>query len=96
ARDVKDRFPGSNRSAYLGDGDHVEPFTPDRGGHTASTNIACLSRIGHLAKTHGGWKCEGDANNVLTWTSPHGQTYPSTPHDYSDEPEPETEQPPPY
>jgi hypothetical protein len=92
ARDVKDRFPGANRSAYLADSDHVQPFAPGTGGHTASTNLASLSRIGHIAKTHGGWTCHGDANNTLTWTSPHGHTYRSTPHDYSDEPEPE----PPY
>ncbi|MDX6242310.1 MAG: hypothetical protein QOE76_33, partial [Frankiales bacterium] len=42
-------------------------------------NIACLSRIGHIAKTHGGWTCAGDANGVLTWTSPHGAEFPSTP-----------------
>ena len=88
ARDVKDRFPGSNRSAYLGDGDHVEAFVPGHGGHTAAANISNLGRLGHIAKTHGGWTCHGDANDVLTWTSPHGQVYRSTPHDYSDGPEP--------
>ena len=29
-RDVKDRFPGSNRSAFLGDGDHVKAFDPQQ------------------------------------------------------------------
>ncbi|MDX6206936.1 MAG: hypothetical protein QOF39_2993, partial [Frankiales bacterium] len=100
ARDVHDRFPGSHRSAYLGDADHIQPFDPDHpghGGHTASSNIACLSRIGHLAKTHGGWTCQGDANGVLTWTSPHGAEFPSTPHDYADEPEPPPDPgPPPF
>jgi hypothetical protein len=28
------------------------------------------SRIGHVAKNPCGWSCEGDANEVLTWTSP--------------------------
>jgi hypothetical protein len=86
-RDVKDRFPGSQRSAFLGDGDHIKPFdreNPGHGGRTAADNIACLSRIGHIAKTHNGWTCEGDANGILTWTSPRGQTYETAPHDYSD------------
>ncbi len=86
ARDVKDRFPGSSRSARFGDGDHVEPYEESSGGPTASRNLQCLSRIGHIAKTHGGWTCHGDANDVITWTSPHGQTFATTPHDYSDEP----------
>jgi hypothetical protein len=90
-RDVTDRFPGSNRSAFDGDGDHVKAFDadhPGQGGRTASDDISCLARIGHIAKTHNGWTCEGDANGILTWTSPHGHTYPTEPHDYSDEPEP--------
>ena len=87
ARDVKDRFPGSNRSARHADGDHVEPFVEGSGGSTASSNISNLGRIGHIAKTHGGWRCEGDANEQLTWTSPHGAVYVTAPHDYSDEPE---------
>jgi hypothetical protein len=89
---VDDRFPGSNRSAFDGDGDHVEAFDPDhpgQGGRTASDDIACLARIGHIAKTHNGWTCEGDANGILTWTSPHGHKYDTTPHDYSDHDEPE-------
>ena len=95
-RDVKDRFPGSNRSAFLGDGDHVKAYDPDhpgQAGRTAADNIACLSRIGHIAKTHNGWTCEGDANGILTWTSPSGQTYHTAPHDYSDHDDPE---PPPF
>jgi hypothetical protein len=94
ARDVKDRFPGSCRSARCGDGDHVKPFDPGKGGPTASANISMLSRVGHVAKTHGGWACEGDANGVLTWTSPRGQTYLTAPHDYREEPEPGD--PPPF
>jgi hypothetical protein len=88
-RDVTDRFPGSNRSAHLGDLDHREPFQQGTGGHTSAKNMPRLSRTGHIAKTHNGWKCEGDANGILTWTSPHGHTYPVPPHNYSDEPEPE-------
>ena len=95
ARDLHDRFPGSARSARFGDGDHVEPFDRGTGGRTASANIAMLSRTGHVAKTHGGWTCQGDANGVLTWTSPHGRTYHTEPHDYRDEPEPEPDEPPP-
>jgi hypothetical protein len=92
ARDVTDRFPGSDRSARFADLDHQRPF--DDGGHTSAQNMPRLSRIGHIAKTHNGWKCAGDANGVLTWTSPHGHIYDSAPHDYSDEPEPDP--PPPF
>ncbi|MDX6242545.1 MAG: hypothetical protein QOE76_268 [Frankiales bacterium] len=97
ARDVKDRFPGSNRSARFGDGDHVQPYEEGRGGNTSAANVALLSRIGHVAKTHGGWSCVGDANEVLTWTSPHGQVYRSAPHDYrDDEQDHAPEMPPPF
>jgi hypothetical protein len=97
ARDVKDRFPGSNRSARFGDGDHVEPYEHGTGGNTSAANVALLSRIGHVAKTHGGWSCEGDANGALTWRSPHGQVYRTTPHDYrDDEPDPGPEMAPPF
>jgi hypothetical protein len=86
ARDVKDRFPGSNRFATHGDGDHVKEWAA--GGPTASTNIAQLSKTGHTAKTHRGWRVHGDANDALEWTSPHGRTYRTHPHDYTDDEEP--------
>ena len=83
ARDVRCRFPGSTRRARDGDGDHVEPHRDGGGGgRTSSANLASLSKLGHIAKTHNGWKVTGDANGVLTWTSPNGHTYTSTPHDY--------------
>lgn len=97
ARDVKDRFPGSARSARFGDGDHLVPYEDGVGGSTSSANMSMLSRIGHVAKTHGGWRCAGDANGVLTWTSPHGQAYRVPPHDYRDDvPEPPPAMPPPF
>ena len=97
ARDVNDRFPGSARSARLADGDHIEPYEEGEGGSTSSSNISRLSRAGHVAKTHGGWSCEGDANGPLTWTSPHGGVHVTTPHDYrDDELAPGPEVPPPF
>ena len=51
-----------------------------------------LSKLGHIAKTHNGWKVTGDANGVLTWTSPNGATYTSHPHDYR----PTEDDPPPF
>ncbi len=96
-RDGQDRFPGSCRGARFADGDHVVEFREGEGGSTSSANIAMLSRIGHVAKTHGGWRCEGDANGILSWTSPHGQVYRVPPHDYrDDEPEPPPAVPPPF
>jgi hypothetical protein len=52
-----------------------------------------------VAAAWDGWTCQGDANGTLTWTSPHGHTYTTEPHDYSDhddEPEPQSEPPPPF
>ena len=88
ARDVHDRFPTGNRQARYADLDHIREHHPDgTGGPTSSANTACTARIGHIAKTHNGWTVTGNANDVLTWHSPHGLTFPSHPHDYSDGPE---------
>jgi hypothetical protein len=84
-RDVKDRFPGSPRNAQHADADHTRSWRPDgTGGTTSSAGMSSLSRIGHIAKTHNHWSVHGDANTTLTWTSPHGLTCTTTPHDYTD------------
>ena len=66
--------------------------TAGGGGHTSSANLASLSKLGHIAKTHNGWTVTGNANSVLTWTSPNGATYTSHPHDYR----PTEDDPPPF
>jgi hypothetical protein len=89
ARDVRCRFPGSTRKARHSEGDHVIPHRDGGGGgRTSSANLASLSKLGHIAKTHNGWKVSGNANGALTWTSPHGHTYTTTPHDYRAEDDP--------
>ncbi|MDX6230356.1 MAG: hypothetical protein QOI76_3746 [Frankiales bacterium] len=89
ARDVRCRFPGSSRSARLAEGDHVKAHRKGGGGgRTCSQNIQSLAKLGHIAKTHNGWHVSGDANGELTWTSPNGATYPSTPYDYRPEDDP--------
>ena len=96
-RDVTDRFPGSHRKAHHGDNDHTEPYQQGTGGHTSATGMSMLARIGHIAKTHNNWTCTGDANGILTWTSPHGRHYQVPPHDYrDDEPNPPPNDPPPF
>jgi hypothetical protein len=88
-RDVRCRFPGSSRNARYSEGDHVEPHRDGGGGgRTSSANLQSLSKLGHIAKTHNGWTVSGDANGELTWTSPNGATYTSTPHDYRSEDDP--------
>ena len=89
ARDLRCRFPGSTRRARDGDGDHVEPHRDGGGGgRTSSANLQSLSKLGHIAKTHNNWQVTGNANEVLTWTSPNGHTYTSTPHNYQTEDDP--------
>jgi hypothetical protein len=89
ARDVRCRFPGSTRSAGRAEGDHVKAHRRGGGGgRTSSRNIQSLAKLGHIAKTHNGWHVSGDANGELTWTSPNGATYPSTPYDYRPEDDP--------
>jgi hypothetical protein len=88
-RDVRCRFPGSSRHARHCEGDHVQPHHDGGGGgRTSSANLQSLSKLGHIAKTHNGWQVRGDANGELTWTSPNGATYTSTPHDYRPEDDP--------
>jgi hypothetical protein len=92
-RDVVCRFPGSTRNARRCEGDHVIAHRKGGGGgRTSSKNVQSLAKLGHIAKTFNGWKVTGDANGELTWTSPNGATYPSTPHDYR----PEEDDPPPF
>ncbi|MDX6287333.1 MAG: hypothetical protein QOG53_2989, partial [Frankiales bacterium] len=36
----------------------------------------------HNAKTKGGWTVTQNDDRTWTWTSPHGQTHTTEPHDY--------------
>lgn len=58
--------------------DHVIPYDhqdPDRGGQTASDNIAALCTRHHRLKTHGRWRYRMIAFGAFRWTSPHGHVF---------------------
>jgi hypothetical protein len=58
---------------------HIAPYLdPADGGppgQTATDNLACLCRLHHRMKTHGGWTYTMVEPGVFLWTSPHGYTY---------------------
>ncbi|MBJ7386541.1 MAG: DUF222 domain-containing protein [Mycolicibacterium sp.] len=85
-RDLRCRFPGCDRPAWRADVDHTVPFDhddPRAGGPTLGTNLGCYCRQHHRLKTfHGGphgWRDEQAADGTITWTSPTGRVYRSTP-----------------
>ena len=85
-RDLRCRFPGCDRPAWRADVDHTVPFVhddPRAGGLTVATNLGCYCRQHHRLKTfHGGpqgWRDEQAADGTITWTSPTGRVYRSTP-----------------
>jgi hypothetical protein len=63
-------FPWCARTARGCDLDHVVPY--DRGGATASDNLAPLCRRHHRLKTFGGWHYTVTGPGEYAWTSPHG------------------------
>lgn len=76
-RDMTCRFPGCDRPAVGCDLDHTTPFAA--GGRTHASNLKCLCRLHHLAKTFGGWRDRQLRDGTVIWTSPSGQTYVTTP-----------------
>ena len=71
-------FPWCTRPARRCQMDHVIAYDheqPDRGGQTASDNIAALCTKHHRLKTHSGWRYRMVALGVFVWTSPHGHTF---------------------
>lgn len=85
-RDLTCRFPGCDRSAWLGDIDHTEPFNhvnPEAGGRTIPANLKCYCREHHRLKTFhggpGGWQDEQRPDGTIVWTSPTGRVYRGTP-----------------
>ncbi|HEY0903825.1 MAG TPA: HNH endonuclease [Marmoricola sp.] len=65
--------PYCNRPARGCDLDHIVPF--DDGGSTSLDNLACLCRLHHRMKTHGGWTYQMLLPGVFLWHSPHGHTW---------------------
>jgi hypothetical protein len=77
-RDQTCVFPWCPRPARGCQIDHVIPFDhqhPDRGGSTASDNLAPLCTKHHRLKTHGRWHYQMTALGVYRWTSPHGHRF---------------------
>lgn len=75
-RDLWCRFPNCAVAADRCDLDHTEPWPR---GHTHPSNLKCLCRLHHLAKTHCGWLDQQLPDGTVTWTSPAGQTYTTHP-----------------
>ena len=81
--ELRDRscvFPFCSAPARSCDLDHIEPFDSDGPpGQTTTTNLACLCRAHHRAKTHPGahgvWGYRMLAPGTYLWTSPFGHTY---------------------
>lgn len=78
ARDRTCVFPWCGRNARRCDLDHVIPYNhqhPDRGGPTATDNLAPLCRRHHRLKTRGRWRYRMTEPGVYVWTSPHGHQF---------------------
>lgn len=63
--------------ARVRDLDHIQAAAD--AGLTSESNLHGLCKRSHLAKHHPGWRVEGDATGVVTWTTPTGRRYPSLP-----------------
>lgn len=77
-RDLTCRFPGCDKPAEVCDFDHTVPW--GLGGPTHPSNIKLLCRLHHLVKTFlSGWTDTQYPDGMVTWTSPSGRTYATTP-----------------
>lgn len=83
ARDLVCRFPGCRRtSAAPGtDLDHTVAWPS---GSTAATNLAVLCRRHHRLKHSPGWQVRLDPDGFMTWTTPEGKQFQTSPWVYSD------------
>jgi hypothetical protein len=79
-RDVTSTAPNSSVPATHTDKDHTKDF--DSGGKTIRNNLGSPNRRWHRAKTLGGWTVTQNPDRTWTWTSPHGLTHTTEPHDY--------------
>jgi hypothetical protein len=65
--------PHCHRPARACDVDHIVPYEDD--GPTELPNLACLCRLHHRMKTHGGWNYSMLLPGTFVWRSPHGHTW---------------------
>jgi hypothetical protein len=73
-------FPGCRRPAITSDLDHTIPW--HLGGITCECNLAPLCRQHHKAKQTPGWHLRQTRPGILTWTTPAGRSYTTTPEPY--------------
>jgi hypothetical protein len=73
-------FPGCRRPAAQCDQDHTLAY--DDGGRSCLCNLAPLCRHHHQVKQTPGWALEQTTPGVLTWTTPAGRRYTTTPTQY--------------
>ncbi|WP_143033864.1 HNH endonuclease signature motif containing protein [Nocardioides sp. YR527] len=66
-------FPGCSVKAESCDLDHRVPYV--EGGKTTTSNLTCLCRRHHRAKTHLGWTYERLAPGRYRWRSPNGYRF---------------------
>jgi 5-methylcytosine-specific restriction endonuclease McrA len=82
-RDRTCRFPWCQVDARACDLDHIKPYVPpDQGGppkQTRPSNLACLCRRHHNAKTSRRWSYVRNRDGTYTWHGPYGSAYLVTP-----------------
>jgi hypothetical protein len=76
-RDRTCRFPGCNAPALRCDLDHTTPWAA--GGPTDHQNLCSLCRKHHRTRHKTTWKPSQPDPGTITWTSPAGKTYTTTP-----------------
>jgi hypothetical protein len=69
--------PGCRQSANRCDLDHTVPY--DQDGRTCECNLAPLCRHHHRCKQSEGWRLDQPRPGTLTWTTPAGRHYTTTP-----------------
>ena len=72
--------PGCRWPAARSDLDHTVPY--DEGGRTCECNLAPLCRHHHRCKHSEGWQLDQPSPGVMTWTTPAGRRYLTTPSAY--------------
>lgn len=78
-RDITCRFPGCKKPAEVCDLDHTIAYPV---GPTCASNLKCLCRQHHLAKTFGRWRDRQSPDGTVIWTAPDGQTHTTRPGSY--------------
>ena len=73
-------FPGCRRPAAQCDADHTLAY--HHGGRTCLCNLAPLCRHHHQVKQTRGWALRQAGPGMLTWTTPAGRRYTTTPTSY--------------